>query len=314
MPTDALTLILGTGGTIAGSADDAHDNLGYVAGQRSVEQLVEAVPALSHVPLALVQVAQIDSKDMDAATWHALAEAVAAALQRTDVGSIVVTHGTDTLEETAWFLQRVLEPAKAVVLTAAMRPATSMQADGPQNLLDAVAVARASAAHARGGVMVVTLGRIWPSLGLRKLHPYRLEAFGAGDAGALGRVEEGHITWWREAALPRPWSVTQRAHMLAKAPETWPMVGIVVSHAGSDGREVDALVQAGCQGLVVAGTGHATVHQRLEVALAGAERQGVLVWRCSRCLLGDVAPPNEPMLSLTPWQARVELLLRLLER
>jgi L-asparaginase len=310
----AFTVILGTGGTIAGVADDAHDNLGYQAGQISVRALVEAVPALRQVPLQVEQVAQLDSKDMDARTWHALAGRLAAHLQRPEVTSLVVTHGTDTLEETAWFLQRVLEPMKPVVLTAAMRPASSLQADGPQNLLDAVSVARASAAHGRHGVMAVLASRIWPAFGLRKSHPYRLDAFDAGDVGALGAVEEGRVRWWRDAPAIAAWPVPMRAQMLGRDPEQWPAVAIVSSHALADGREVDALVQAGFEGIVVAGTGHATVHQRLEVALAGAERRGVQIWRASRCTAADVAPALDPLLSLTPWQARVELLLRLSSR
>ena len=119
-------VILGTGGTIAGASSVAGDNVGYTAAQRSVADLLAAVPPLAGTPVEAEQVAQLDSKDMDAATWQALARAVARHLARPAVQGIVVTHGTDTLEETAWLLQQVLAPAKPVVLVAAMRDRKSV--------------------------------------------------------------------------------------------------------------------------------------------------------------------------------------------
>ncbi len=148
----SIVVVLGTGGTIAGAASEASDNVGYVAGQRSVADLLRAVPALAGAALETEQLAQLDSKDMTHAVWRLLALRCAHHLTRPEVVGIVITHGTDTLEETAWFLQRTLAPERPVVLVAAMRPATSLQADGPQNLLDAVAVARRRAdRRGRGG-------------------------------------------------------------------------------------------------------------------------------------------------------------------
>ena len=150
-------VVLGTGGTIAGTSVDAADNVGYTAAQLEVSSLVRAVPPLADVPLEAEQVAQVDSKDMSHAVWRALALRCAHHLARPEVAGIVITHGTDTLEETAWFLQRVLAPAKPIVLTAAMRPATALQSDGPQNLLDAVCVARSAVAS---GVVAVLGGQV----------------------------------------------------------------------------------------------------------------------------------------------------------
>ena len=145
-----ILVVLGTGGTIAGSAASADDNVAYRAATLPVATLVASLPTPAGVVVESEQVAQLDSKDMDFATWRALAGRVAGHLARPEVAAIIVTHGTDTLEETAYFLQRVLAPAKPVVLTAAMRPATSRLADGPQNLADAVAVAtRARCARRR---------------------------------------------------------------------------------------------------------------------------------------------------------------------
>ena len=135
-------VVLGTGGTLAGAASDPGDNLAYRAAQIGVESIVAAIPALAAFDLQTEQVAQIDSKDMTLDIWRRLAASVAYHVDRSDVAGVVITHGTDTLEESAYLLQRVLAPAKPVVLTAAMRPATSSQSDGAQNLLDAVRVAR----------------------------------------------------------------------------------------------------------------------------------------------------------------------------
>ena len=186
----STVVFLGTGGTIAGASADATDSIGYAAAQRSLLELLadlqSLVPALSRTAIEAEQVAQIDSKDMGPAVWQLLAGRVAHHLARPEVAGLVITHGTDTLEETAWLLQRVLAPTKPVVLVAAMRPATALSADGPQNLLDALAVARTTGAR---GVLAVLAGRVHSAGDLRKVHPHRLDAFDSGDAGPLGVVE-----------------------------------------------------------------------------------------------------------------------------
>ena len=239
--TDKTLVVLGTGGTIAGTAASAGDNIGYTAAQLGVATLVKAVPALAGVPLETEQVAQVDSKDMGDAVWRALVARVAHHLARPEVAGLVVTHGTDTLEETAWLLQRVLAPAKPVVLTAAMRPATSLQPDGPQNLLDAVTVARHPGAQ---GVVAVLGGVVHGAADVAKVHTYRIDAFDSGDAGPVARIEEGRVRVFR------PWPAGQALGAGVVAPEAWPRVGIVLSHAGVDGLLVDALVQQGARGIV----------------------------------------------------------------
>ena len=303
----SIVVVLGTGGTIAGTAASPGDNLGYSAAQIGAAQLVAAVTALAEAPTEVEQIAQIDSKDMGFAVWHALAEAVSRHLARPEVCGIVVTHGTDTLEETAYFLQRVLAPSKPVVLVAAMRPATSLQADGPQNLTDAVCVARAAGAK---GVVAVLAGTVHSGLEVRKVHTYRLDAFDAGDAGALAQVEQGRLRRHRD------WPGGE-ALGLARLPRDaaqWPQVEIVTSHAGATPTLVHALRQAGVQGIVVAGTGNGSLHHELEAALLEAQAAGVAVLRSSRCLVGSVtdAAGLPAAGTLTPVQARIELMLRLL--
>ena len=304
-------VILGTGGTIAGTASDPLDNIGYRAGQRSVAELLAAVPALapgqSGQLIECEQVAQLDSKDMDHATWQALACRAAHHLQRPEVTGVVIAHGTDTLEETAWFLHRVLAPAKPLVLTAAMRPATSIGADGPQNLLDAVTLARSTEAS---GVLVLMAGTVHGAAAVRKLHTHRLDAFGSGDAGPIAHLEQGRLRQHRD------WPVGQALGLerIGADPAGWPRVEVLSSHAGASGAVIDALVGCGVHGLVIAGTGNGTLHRRLEDAAERARAAGVTVWIGTRCAGGEVigAAATSPAAALSPWQARVELMLQLM--
>ena len=307
-------VVLGTGGTMAGTASQAGDNVGYVAGQVPVSVLMAAVPGLRRLAgdgwtLETEQVAQVDSKDMSHAVWRRLAERVHAHLQRPEVDGIVVTHGTDTLEETGYLLHRVLAPERPVVLTAAMRPASSEQADGPQNLLDAVRLAGLPEAR---GVLAVLAGAVWPAAEARKVHPYRLAAFSAGDAGPLGWIEEGRLRRLRD------WPAGTALGLQVLAADIWPEVQILTSHAGVDGRLVDLLCEAGVQGIVAACTGNGTLHHDLLMALLRAQSAGVAVVRALRWGEGCIVAAGHDLLpdagSLTPAQARVEMLLRLLSR
>lgn len=303
-------VILGTGGTIAGTAKDAADNVGYSAAQIGVAQLLAAVPALAGQALEAEQLCQIDSKDMGFAVWRALAQRVAQHLARPEVAGIVITHGTDTLEETAYFLQRVLAPDKPVVLTAAMRPATALLADGPQNLLDAVTVARSAGAS---GVVAVLAGEVHSAFDLRKDHTYRLTAFGSGDAGVIAQIEEGRLR------QHRPWPAGEAlgVHRLPAEAAPWPWVEIVTSHAGARATLVETMRRSGVRGIVAACTGNGSLHHELEVALLAAQSAGVRVVRSSRCLGGAVIASAGQALpsagALTPVQARVEMILALLD-
>ena len=305
----STVVVLGTGGTIAGTALGPHDGTGYTAAKIGVAEVIAGLPSIAVATIEAEQVVQIDSKDMDAAAWLVLARAVARHLEREEVAGIVVTHGTDTLEETAYFLQRVLAPAKPVVMTAAMRPATSLQADGPQNLTDALVVACEPGAQ---GVTAALAGKVHGALDLRKRHTYRLDAFSSGDAGPIAHVEEGRLRRHRD------WP-SGSAIGLANLPvdaASWPKVDIVFSHAGADGRIVDLLRDAGISGIVVAATGNGTLHRTLQAALIEARRTGIAVLRSTRCAEGAVIDPGEPTLpsagALTPVQARIELMLRLI--
>jgi L-asparaginase len=318
MPSTAgVVVVLGTGGTIAGAAAAgsaaAGSHVGYQAAVRSVADLVVGLPGLRGQALECESVAQIDSCDMALSIWLALRRALMRNLARPEVAGVVVTHGTDTLEETAYFLHRTLPAPKPVVLTAAMRPADAASPDGPQNLLDALRVAREPGAR---GVVTVMAGQVLSAADVRKVHGYRVDAFSAGDAGPLAVLEDGALRLFR----PWPQTALHAADPEAAAPESWPVVDIVTSHAGARGATVDALVAAGARGIVIAGTGNGSVHAALAEAAQRAMAAGVRVRRASRCVLGgvisatakDAAHTLPTYGALTAQQARLELMLDLL--
>ena len=305
-------MVLGTGGTIAGRSGTAHDNLGYTAAQVGVEALLASVPAVQGVELVAEQVAQVDSKDMGYAVWRQLALRCAHWLTQPGVEGLVITHGTDTLEETAYFLHAVLAPSRPVVLTCAMRPATALAPDGPQNLADAVALAATPGAR---GVLAVCAGTVHGALEVAKSHTYRLDAFSSGEAGPIGWIEEGTLR------LARNWPTVQAgraqdAMERIAAGVSWPRVEIVMNHAGADGAIVRALQAQGVDGIVVAGTGNGSLGVALQEALLQAVRDGVRVVRATRCAGGRVLPHGSDVLpdsnGLSPVKARVALLLELL--
>lgn len=306
-------LVLGTGGTIAGVGADASDHTGYAAGQLAVAQLLEGLPdqRIWEGRLAVEQLAQLDSKDMDAVTWARLARRLADALADPWVQGVVITHGTDTLEETAYFLHALLAPVKPVVLTCAMRPATAIGADGPQNLIDALTLVDAPKAQ---GVLVVCAGTIHGPVEVHKVHPYRLDAFSSGDAGVIGYVEE------RRIRVLRDWPSGQsRTHLLPRLDRPWPRVAIIMSHALAQGWVLDALLEQGVRGIVIAATGNATVHSELADRLSSVQASGVSVVVASRCPMGQIVVPTEPggaswqYRALSPVKARIALALDLMD-
>ena len=299
-------VILAVGGTIAGTASSPDRALSYQAATVSVGALVDAVPSLRNRRLDLEQVAQLDSKDMDHATWHLLATRIAHHLARPEVCGVVVMHGTDTLEETSYFLHRVLNPQKPVVMTAAMRPSNALLADGRQNLLDAVCLAQDYAAK---GIMLCLLGQVYAPDDVRKVHGYQLDAFRSGGGGIIGSMIEGNLHRVRDWPECVPFGHEKLPDVAA-----WPRVAVFMSHAGVCAASLDALLESGIDGLVIAGTGNGTIHRSLETPIRRAEQHGIVVWRSSRCLeggvVGDGGLPSTGRLSAV--QGRIELMLHLM--
>jgi L-asparaginase len=326
-------IVLGTGGTIAGTAESSSDHTGYTAAQISIAALLQTVPglqeALGEKELLSEQVAQLDSKNMDFATMQRLAQRCAHHLAQPDVEGVVITHGTDTLEETAYFLHRVVPrelQTKPIVLTCAMRPATSSQADGPRNLRDAVQVA--GQRHAQG-VLVVCAGDVHHALAVQKIHTYALNAFSSGDValgemGAVAQVVGDQVLWmpvfqslleekWPVAGIKSAQSAIDLIVVESIQKFTWPRVEIVLNHAQATGNIVRALLAASTtedplRGIVVAGTGNGTISESLQTALDEVQSKGMEIVVTSRCAWGGIHDTS----ALSAVKARIELVLKLL--
>jgi L-asparaginase len=306
--------ILATGGTIAGEAADASKTSGYKAGVVGVDKLVAAVPALARIArIRAEQVASIDSKDMTPALWVTLAERVNALLAQDDVDGIVITHGTDTLEETAYLLHLSVKSDKPVVLTAAMRPSTALSADGPLNLLNAVTVAASRAAW-KQGVLVAFNNLIHSARDVTKTSTYAVDAFRSPEGGALGWVQDGQVEFQRGVTR------LHTLHSQFNVGSNLPVVEIVTSYAGASRVSIDAFVASDVKGLVIAGTGNGSIHSLMQLAVADAIRQGVAIVRSSRVGSGHVmrngAAPDDTLGTVTagtlnPYKARVLLMLAL---
>jgi L-asparaginase len=287
-------VVLATGGTIAGLARDASKPQNYTAGQVGVADLLQGVAA-DGVELMTEQVAQIDSKDMSFVVWQRLLGRLVHWLGQDDVQGVVITHGTDTLEETAYFLQTVLQPTKPVAMTCAMLPANAPDSDGPGNLNDALTWVQQPNAS---GVSVVCAGQVHAGNTVQKSHSHQRNPF----------TSQTGVTHPQALRVPTVAQVLACTH--------WPRVDWVLNHAGADGRLVRVLMAHDApEGWVVAGTGNGTLHHDLEVALLDAQKQGAQVLRASRCAQGGVQSRDADALphadGLTAVQARVALLLHL---
>lgn len=308
--------ILTTGGTIAGAAARSDALTGYRAGALGADELLAAVPEIADVcAIESEEVAAIDSKDMTDAVWLHLADRIEAALAAGAAG-VVVTHGTDTLEETAYFLQLVVKSEKPVVLTGAMRPATALSADGPLNLLDAVRLAASPETHGQGALVVLN-GEIHSARDIQKVHTTAVQAFASPDVGTLGRMEDG-TPHFRRRVLTRH---TRESEFDLAGVTTLPYVPILYGHAGADARLARAAIESGAAGIVHAGTGNGSIHEALLATLADAAGKGIGIVRTSRTGAGAVLFAESAYAdagfidadTLPPAKARILLALALLK-
>lgn len=291
MAMKARVLVIATGGTIAGEAG-ARDRAGtYVPGALEVGGLLAAVPELDkYAALEARQIASIGSEDMTDDIWLRLADGVSGALADGKFDGAVVLHGTDTLEETAYFLNLVLGTEKAVVFTGAMRPANAVSADGPMNILGAVRLAASPDSAGRG--VLACLGRdIHAARDIVKIDSSNLDAFASPSSGPLGRLGDDGADWYREPLRRH----TAESALAGLKPLALPRVDIVHGHAGQRRDLVDAAVAAGARGIVHAGVGSGCVHREAKQALAEAAEKGIVVVRSSRVARGWVGPdPDFP--------------------
>ena len=307
--------VLATGGTIAG-AHVGGTRRGYRAAELSVEALLAAVPQVATLArLEVEHVAAIGSQDMDDATWLKLAARTQVAADTPEVAGIVITHGTDTMEETAFFLNLVLHTAKPVVLVGAMRPATAMSADGPMNLYNALAVAAHAESGGRG-VLVVANDEIHFAREITKTNTTQVGTFRSGHRGLAGLVNAGRLHLY--APPVRRHTVTSEFRL--EGTNALPRVEIIYAHAGMGRELIDAAVQAGANGLVIAGVGDGNLGARAHAAAVAAAQRGIAVVRSSRTGGGvvernievdDDTPGFIAADELNPQKARVLLLLGL---
>ncbi|WP_243457613.1 asparaginase [Ottowia testudinis] len=277
-------VVVATGGTIAGAgAGGGAPSAAYQSAIFTADALLASVPGLERqAELQAEQLLQIDSADFTDDRLLLLARRVADLCARDEVDGVVITHGTDTMEESAYFLHLTVKSAKPIVLTGAMRPGTAPAADGPANLLHAVAVAAHPSSVGRG-VLVVMNEEVHSARDVTKVHAMRLDAF-ASPHGPLGTVVEGAPRWYRAVARPH----TLHSEFDLARIDTLPLVGVVTSH-GNMRREIfDAWVAAGARAIVHAGFGGGTVPGYLKPLFAELCAAGVPIVRCSRVGAGQV--------------------------
>lgn len=270
--------ILATGGTIAGTAASNTQTTGYKAGDLGIQTLIEAVPAVKdYANVSGEQIVKISSNNMDTKTLLKLAKRVNELLADPKVDGIVITHGTDTLEETAYFLNLVSKSDKPVILVGAMRPATAISADGPMNLLEAVRVAASKEAKGKG-VLIVMNDEINGARDTYKSNTTNVATFKSPELGALGYVSGGKIRFYKESTKRH----TKDSEFDISKLDTLPRVDIIYSHVDDDRTMADAAVAAGAKGIVHAGTGNGSIANPTFEGLKDAVNKGIVVVRSAR--------------------------------
>ena len=314
-----LVWVLSTGGTISGKGATSTSLADYKAGALLGEELVAAVPEIAQIARVKVeQIANVSSTDITIANWLTLANRINAIYESDPaVAGVVITHGTNTLEETAYFLNLTVKHDRPVVLVGSMRPASAISADGPLNLLNAVRTA--SSPDARGkGVLVVLNDAINAARDVTKTNTYRVETFRATELGVLGYVDADAVAFYR-ASLKRH---TARSEFDVKGMTTLPQVDILYSYVQPSTVMAQALVAGGVKGIVYAGTGAGLMstaeREALKPFVALPEATRPILVRSNRTGNGRVIPQAEPDAlgmvpadNLSPQKARVLLMLAL---
>ena len=312
----ANVTILATGGTIAGSGASSTTTVGYTAATVGVDTLIKAVPELSKVAQVKgEQVFQIASENMTNEHWLTLAKRVNVLLAQSDVDGIVITHGTDTLEETAYFLDLVVKSKKPVVLVGAMRPGTALSADGPINLYNAVLLA-ANPDAAGKGVLVAMADQIHSARDVSKTNTSTPDSFKTTELGLLGYIQGNKPYFYRASTRKHTADTEFDISKLDKLPQ----VDIVYGYANVGPVALNALVAAGAKGIIHAGVGDGSLAASVKTALVAARKQGVMIVRGSRVGQGILArngEANDDELdfvaadTLNPQKARILLMLAL---
>lgn len=307
--------ILATGGTIAGSAASSTQMTGYQAGAIGIQVLMDAVPQMKdYANITGEQVCKISSNNMTDEIWLQVGKRVNELLADKNVDGIVITHGTDTLEETAYFLNLVVKSNKPVVLVGAMRPATAMSADGPVNLLNAVRLAASKEAVGKG-VLIAMNDEINGARDASKTNTTHVSTFKAPELGYLGYINNGKPYFYRETTRKH----TKQSEFDISKINKLPSVEIVYGRAGENRVIVDAIAESGAKGIIYAGTGNGSIHDAAEAGLLDAQKKGAVIVRTSRTgngtVINSIAKWDQQNFlkgdSLSPHKARILLALAL---
>jgi L-asparaginase len=310
-------VILATGGTIAGAAASQTD-AGYQSGAVGVDILIKAVPQLKELAdIRGEQIASIGSQDMNDQVWLKLGKRVNELVASPDVDGIAITHGTDTLEETSYFLDLVAKSDKPVVLTGSMRPSTAMSADGPLNIYNAVGIAADPKARGRG-VLVTIDDDVHSAHDVVKMHTTDVGTFSSGEAGLVGGVLFGKTIWYRT-----PENVhTSKSDLTMGDGKSLPRVDIIYAHANMSPDLIAAAAKNGAKGIVIAGVGDGNMTAPAWEEAKKVVKSGVVIVRSSRVNGGVIRRNIEvnddeagtvASMELNPAKARVLLQLALLK-
>ena len=311
-------VILATGGTIAGAAATG-TQAGYTSGAVGIDTMVAGVPGIRDLAeIKGEQISNVGSQDMSLAIWLKLASRINALTQGNAVDGIVITHGTDTMEETAYFLNLTVKTDKPVVMVGSMRPSTAVSADGPLNLYNGVAVAADPKARGRG-VLVVMNDWIHAAHSLTKTSTTAVQTFMSPVRGLVGTVAYGKTDFYTTPS----WKHTTQTEFSVTEATKLPRVDVIFISADSTGDLIDAAAAAGAKGIVIAGVGNGNMPKACVDAAANAVKKGVVVVRSSRVATGNVGRNVEldddklgfiASDELNPQKARILLMLALLKQ
>jgi len=307
--------ILATGGTIAGAGGDAA-KAGYKAGALPIDDLLNAVPQIhKYAVVTGEQISSIGSQDMSIEIWMKLNKRINEIFSKNEADAVVITHGTDTQEETSFFLNLTIRSDKPVVFTGSMRAATAISADGPKNLFDAVVVAASPNSMGRGPVVVFSES-IFDGRDIVKTNSTHMEAFTAPNAGPIGQVYDAHVFYYNENIRKSDKSTPFDISAVTKMPR----VEIVYMYADANPSMINHLVSEKVDGIIIAGVGNGNFNKVYYDAIANAVKAGVIVCRATRCVAGRVVLKDEvdddklgTIVSddLNPQKARILLMLGL---
>lgn len=270
-------VILATGGTIAGAGDSSTKS-SYSSGTVTVDKLISAVPEINKMAnIKGEQISNIGSQEMNNKVWLKLAKRVNELLKKDSVDGVVVTHGTDTMEATSYFLDLTVKTEKPIVFVGAMRSGSSISADGPLNIYNAVSVAINKDSYKKG-VLVVMNDEIHAAREVTKTNTSRVNAFSSVNTGQIGNVYYGDVRFYLESTRKN----TYQTEFDIEKINSLPRVDILYGHANDSTELVEAAVKAGAKGIIHAGMGNGNIYPTTQDALGEAVKKGVVVARTSR--------------------------------